>query len=204
MPRHAKNRSNFRSMLIEFRWFKQALLWAGIACVLTTALCAQVVPPARGRSINLQLGATFNAASPDYGPDSLKGFGFYSTVDFAHHLGAEAEFHQLDDTGGKEGIYERSYEIGPRYVWHFRRLAPYAKFMYGRGIFNFPPSAQNPAAGPVANLAYNMWAAGFGADYRVRSSINFRVDCEFQQWPGFPPDGLSPRVFGFGVAYHFH
>jgi hypothetical protein len=87
---------------------------------------------------------------------------------------------------------------------HFGRLAPYTKFMVGRGVFNFPPSPNNPAAGPAANLAYNIWAAGFGADYRLRPSINIRADYEFQRWGGFPPDGLSPRAFSFGVAYHFH
>lgn len=170
----------------------------------SAVLFAQVEPAARGRSVNLQFGSTLNLANPDYGSDTLKGFGFYVTSDFARHLGIEAEFHQLDDPGGKNGIYERTFEAGPRYVWHFGRLDPYAKGMFGRGIFNFPRSPQNPSAGSVANLAYNMWAAGFGADYRVKPSVNFRVDYELQQWIGFPPNGLSPRVLGVGVAYHFH
>ncbi len=177
-------------------------IWA-LHC-LGTVLYAQAEPAARGRSVNMQFGSTLNLANPDYGSDTLKGFGFYVTSDFARHLGIEAEFHQLDDPGGKDGIYERSFEIGPRYVWHVGRLSPYGKFMFGRGVFNFPPSPQNPSAGSVANLAYNMWAAGAGADYRVKPSVNFRVDYEFQHWIGFPPNGLSPRVFGVGVAYHFH
>ncbi len=153
---------------------------------------------------NLQAGATFNLASSDYVPPSLKGFGFYSTFDFKYHFGVEAEFHQLNDPNSAQHIYERTYEVGPRYVMHFRRLAPYTKFMVGRGVFNFPPSPSDPGGGPVANLAYNIWAAGVGADYKLRPSINLRVDYEYQRWIGFPPNGLTPQVFGIGVAYHFH
>jgi hypothetical protein len=136
------------------------LLFIWALCCSTTALFAQVEPAARGRSVNMQFGGTLNLVNPDYGSDTLKGLGLYVTSDFARHLGIEAEFHQLDDPGGKNEIYERTFEVGPRYVWHFGRFDPYAKRMFGRGIFNFPPSPQNPGPGSVANLAYNMWAAG--------------------------------------------
>jgi hypothetical protein len=43
----------------------------------------------------------------------------------------------------------------------------------------------------MSNLAFNLRAVGFGADYRVRPSFNVRADYELQQWPGFPPNGLS-------------
>ena len=166
--------------------------------------CAQVVPSARSGRNNLQIGASFELAAPDYGMHTLKGLGFYSTLDFTHHFGLEAEFHQLNDPGGESHIYERTYEVGPRYTFHFGPLEPYGKLMFGRGVFNFPASPQHPTAGPVANLAYNMWAGGFGTEYRIRPLINIRVDYELQQWVGFPPNGLSPRVFSAGVAYHFH
>jgi hypothetical protein len=162
------------------------------------------VTPAASRPIDLQLGATFNLGNSDYTTPILKGFGFYTTLDFRRHFGIEGEFHHLDDPNAARGIYERTYEVGPRYVLHYGRLAPYAKFMIGRGVFNFPPSPANPAGGSVANLAYNMWAGGLGADYRIRPSIKLRVDYEFQRWAGFPPNGLSPGVFSLGVAYHFH
>lgn len=165
-------------------------------------LFAQTIPTA-SRVGDLQVGGTFNLARPDYTQHTFKGVGFYSTFDFRNHFGVEAEFHHLRDPDSAEGIYERTYEIGPRYVMHFGRLSPYAKLMFGRGVFNFPPSRRDPTGGPAANLAYNLWAGGFGADYRVRSSVNIRADYELQQWYGFPPNGLSPRVFGLGFAYHF-
>ncbi len=160
--------------------------------------------PTASRVADLQAGGNFNFASPDYTQKTFKGFGFYSTLDFRDHLGIEAEFHQVNDPTSSEGIYERTYEIGPRYVMHFGRFSPYAKVMVGRGVFNFPPAPSNPTGGAEANLAYNMWAGGFGTDYRLRRSINLRADYEFQQWGSFPPHGLTPRALSIGIAYHFH
>ncbi len=180
------------------------LLASGFVTSDVSPLYAQASPTA-SRLVDLQAGATFNLGNSDYqGASTLKGFGFYTTFDFRHHLGVEADFHQLNDPGSQKSIYERTYEIGPRYVMHFGRFAPYTKLMVGRGVFNFPPSPSNPSGGAVANLAYNIWAVGVGADYHLRPSINVRADYEFQRWCGFPPNGLSPGVLSFGVAYHFH
>ena len=39
----------------------------------------------------------------------------------------------------------------------------------------------------------------------VTRKINVRViDFEYQQWPGFSPNGLSPYVITAGAAYTFH
>ena len=69
----------------------------------------------------------------------------------------------------------------------------------GRGVFNFTVDTVT-----VANLAYNMIAIGGGTDYSLTRSINLRGDFEYQKWFSFPPNGLSPTVFSFGGAYHFH
>jgi opacity protein-like surface antigen len=161
--------------------------------------------PAASKVVDLQVGTAFSLGNSDYqGTSTLKGFGFYTSADFRYHFGIEAEFHQLEDPGSQKSIYERTYEIGPRYVLHFGPFAPYTKLMAGRGVFNFPPSPSDPSAGPAANLAYNIWAVGIGSDYSLRPSLNVRIDYEYQRWNGFPPNGLSPEVFSFGVAYHFH
>ncbi|WP_035351633.1 outer membrane beta-barrel protein [Edaphobacter aggregans] len=141
-----------------------------------------------------------NLAGPDYGHNTLRGFGAYATFDLRYHWGVEASFHQLNDPDGKENIYERTYEIGPRYVLHFGPLAPYAKLMVGRGVIQFPPDPRHSGDGPVANLAYTIWGGGFGADYHLTSSVNLRADYELQQWHSFPPNGLTPRVLSFGVS----
>jgi hypothetical protein len=203
----SSSRTLFGSVLLSSR---KARLLASILFVFACALsghCPQLyaqVTPAATRPLDLQVGASFDIGSSDYKTPILRGFGFYTTLDFRRHFGIEAEFHQLDDPNAAQSIYERTYEVGPRYVLHYGPLAPYAKFMIGRGVFNFPRSPTNPAAGSVANLAYNIWAGGLGADYRIRPSIKVRIDYEFQRWSGFPPNGLSPRVLSLGVAYHFH
>lgn len=165
-------------------------------------LFAQVRPSAK-KLADLQIGGSFDVGSPDYSQNKLYGFGAYTTFDFRPHLGVEGEFHQLDAPDSGLSIYERTYEIGPRYFWRFGHFEPYVKALAGRGIFNFPPDPRHPSSGPVANLGYTMWAGGFGTDYHLRPSLNLRADYEFQQWPGFPPNGLTPRVLSIGIAYHF-
>ena len=195
-----------RSILVSRANLLGQLVLAALCALASTAmLCAQVKPAAK-YGPDVQIGAILNIARPDYASDTLSGFGFYLTDDFARHqhIGIEAAFHQLYEPGAKLGIYERMYELGPRYVFHYGRLKPYAKFMIGRGIFQFSPDPRHPENGPVANLAYTIWAGGFGTDYVLRPSINLRADYEYQTWGSFPPHGLNPQVFSFGVAYHFH
>jgi opacity protein-like surface antigen len=183
---------------------------SALLCVLSfagTRLHAQALPTASSAGV-LQVGGEFNYANSDYVPQKIKGGGAYIGFDFKYHYGIEAEFHQINDSDPTTQIYERTYEIGPRYVLHFGRIEPYAKVMYGRGVFNYPivPSLTpgGPPQGNAANLAYNIAAAGIGVDYRLLRSVNVRVEYEFQKWFGFPPNGLSPQVLGIGAAYRFH
>ncbi len=179
------------------------IVLASFAVFAPAALYGQAEPTAT-RAANLQLGATFDLSNSDYAPNRIQGFGLYSGFDFRYHLGLVTEFHQINDSSTSLNIYERTYEIGPRYVLHFGRFEPYAAVFYGRGVFNFPSVGGGPNGRLGANLAYNLEAAGGGVDYRLRRSINLRVDYEFQNWMGFPPHGLTPTVLDFGAAYHFH
>jgi hypothetical protein len=178
------------------------LLWICLLGLFAMRLHAQAVPTASAAGI-LQVGGMFNYADSDYVPQKIKGGGFYATFDFKYHWGIEGEFHQLNDSQ-PSAIYERTYEIGPRYVRRYGRLAPYAKGMYGRGVFNYPPVFGDPHGGAAANLAYNLAAVGVGADYRLLRFMNVRGEYEFQRWFGFPPNGLTPGILSIGVAYQFH
>ena len=178
-----------------------------LVCLLSftgARLHAQAIPTASDEG-QLQIGAMFNYGPSDYRPQNFKGYGFYTTFDFRYHIGIEGEFHQLNDPDSAENIYERTYEIGPRYVLHYGKFHPYGKILYGRGVFNYPNLVdQSGNLIPTANIAYNILAGGLGVDYRVVPAMNVRVDYEFQQWLNFPPNGLSPKLLGIGVAYHFH
>lgn len=178
-----------------------------LSCALP-ALLGQATSTA-SRKVDLQVGVGFvyNNADYPYKPETLKGVGFYSTLDFSHHFGAEFAIHQAN-TGTGDGVYQRTYEIGPRYVRTYGRFAPYVKAMYGRGVFNFPlfPGITPPpgtAPPQHANLAYNMFAGGAGVDVRILPFLNVRADYEYQDWMGFPVTALTPQLVTIGVAYHF-
>jgi hypothetical protein len=146
---------------------------------------------------DLQLGGGLVLGSSTYNFQStnLTGVSFYTTFDARWHWGGEASFKQnkssLDST-----VYERTYEFGPRVYVTRGRLKPYAKLLYGRGVYNFPNS--------IANIAYNMYIYGGGADFQLLRSMNVRGDYEYQNWMGFPLANLHPSVVTIGVAYHFH
>jgi hypothetical protein len=183
-----------------------------------TGLAHSQAMPATSRAGDLQLGGGYTSANSDYLPNRMAGFALYGTFDLAEHYGIEAGFHQVNQ--GQGGlVYERTYELGARYLRHYGRFAPYAKLMVGRGVFNFPADCRdkntnypvscssptvNPATtGASANLAYNMFAPGVGLDIAVHRRINVRADFEYQNWLGFPPNGLKPTLLTIGVAYHF-
>ncbi len=146
------------------------------------------------RSADLQVGGGYSSINSDYDPNRLNGFALYTTLDLTNHYGGEFVFHQAKTTSNDQ-LYERTYEIGPRYHRDYGRFAPYIKAMYGRGVFNFPYN--------VANLAYNLFAVGIGVDVHVTPYLNVRADYEYQRWLSFPPSGLTPQLITIGVAYHF-
>ena len=157
--------------------------------------------PAASRLGDLQVGGSFTNANSDYGI-RINGFGFYSDFDFRRHIGAEVDFHQLNDYhhAANARIYERSYEAGGRYFWNFGRFKPYGKGLYGRGVFNFP---LEDASVPRANLAFNTLNMGAGVDIAVLKHLNVRAEYEYQHWFGFQQNSLTPQLITVGVAYHF-
>ena len=168
-----------------------------LSAAAPTLLLAQAAPTATRRG-DLQIGAGYADAAPDYG-NRFTGYSIYADYDFLSHVGVEAGFHFVKNGGSNpdfDDIYEKSYEVGARYFRTYGRISPYAKIMIGRGVFNYP-------AYDHANLAYNLYAPGFGVDVRIRPYLNVRGDFEYQQWPNFPPNGLSPAVVTVGAAYHF-
>lgn len=171
--------------------------------VAHTLLRGQAEPTAI-RSGDLQVGGTFSQGNSDYTATSFRGFGLYTTFDFRYHLGIEGVFHQINDSNNSTGMYERTYEVGPRYVFHYRRLRPYVGAMYGRGVFNFSPVGNQSTGRYGANVAFNLVAGRVGVDYRLRRSLTLRAGYEYQRWMGFLPAGLTPTMLEVGAAYHFH
>jgi hypothetical protein len=182
-----------------------------LLCLVGSAirLHAQAEPTAYSDG-DLQIGVLFaygnsDYSNPNYHPSNFNGYGAYTTFD-KYHLGIEGVFHQVNDPVSANGVYERTYEIGPRYVLRHGRYNPYGKLMYGRGVFNYPTVPDDPThkPGPAANLAYNLITIGGGLDYLFMPGLKMRADLEYQRWLGFPPSNLSPVILSIGVAYRFH
>ncbi len=167
-----------------------------VACCLSLAARAQSTPTA-SRAGDLQIGGGFTLGSSTYNftRSTLTGGAAFATFDIRGHWGFEADFHQTRPTSDST-VYERTYEIGPRFFLTRGRLAPYAKVLAGRGVYNF--------SGNVANIAYNLYTFGGGADYDLTRTLNLRADYELQTWSGFPLGSFHPSLLTLGVACHFH
>ena len=150
--------------------------------------------PTASRTADAQIGIGYSAAKPDYLPQTFQGLTAYVDVDFRPHFGVEAEFHQINNTGGYQS-YQRTYEIGGRYLRTYGPLAPYIKAMIGRGDFDYPYNQ--------TDVAYNIFAGGAGADFKLGQYLRIRGEYEFQKWSSFPDGGLTPQIVTIGVAYHF-
>jgi opacity protein-like surface antigen len=163
---------------------------------LPLTACGQSMPTAT-RAGDLQLGGglVFARSNYNFNPMSLVGGTGYVSFDPKTHYGGEFNFHNVTSTQDST-VYERTYEIGPRVYLVHGSTVPYAKFLYGRGVYNFSNN--------IANIAYNIYTVGGGADFRVLRSMNIRADYEYQTWPGFPLKTLHPSVITIGVAFHFH
>jgi hypothetical protein len=174
------------------------------AAVTAMAILSSAASPARAQSRptasrvgDLQIGGGFVFARSGYNfaPITLIGGAGYATFDWHDHWGIEGAFHHaranMDTT-----VYERTYEVGPRIFLTRGAVSPYAKVLFGRGVYNFHDS--------FANVAYNLYSYGGGADFRVRPWLNVRTDYELQNWMGFPLGTLHPSVLTIGVAYHFN
>jgi opacity protein-like surface antigen len=188
-------RSRTASKLTSQNWLGFCLRFTIATLCLTSALTAHAqARAAADRQADAQIGGGYSNADSDYSTERYPGYFIYGTFDFTKHFGLDAEYEQVHYTG-TGGMYERTYQIGGRYVRHYGRFHPYLRGMYGRGVFNFPFNR--------ANLAYNMLGIGGGVDVNIARHINARVDYEHQTWYKFVGDKLQPSVISVGAAYHF-
>jgi hypothetical protein len=158
----------------------------------SSVLFSQALPTAT-RAGDAQVGIGYSLGRPDYIPQTFQGFAAYGDFDFRPHFGVEAEFHQVNHTSGYQS-FERTYEIGGRYLRTYGPLVPYVKAMIGHGDFGYPYGE--------TELGYTMYAGGAGADFKLGPYLRIRADYEFQRWTSFPNGGLTPQIVTIGIAYH--
>jgi hypothetical protein len=153
--------------------------------------------PTASRPGDLQIGGglSLGTSSYNFNKSKLTGGAVYATFDQHDHWGLETNFRQTSPSDDST-VYERTFQIGPRLYATDGRFKPYAKFLVGRGVYNF--------SGNDANIAYNIYTFGGGADYSLTRSFNLRIDYERQSWLGFPIQNLQPNLVTIGLALHFH
>ncbi|HZY71791.1 MAG TPA: outer membrane beta-barrel protein [Edaphobacter sp.] len=183
------------------------LYWAGLLVSLLglpVASHAQAVPMA-SRTGQIQVGAGFSFAKPDYSTTYIKGFTLYGSADFWRRLGVEADMHYISILTPKD-IGENTFLIGPKFsVIREGRLNAYVKALGGVGRFVYQPGYNKD---PHTDT-FGVYSLGGGIEYRASQHLNIRaIDIEAQRWPnygtpGFPAHGLSPFVTTFGAAYTF-
>ena len=159
---------------------------------LAPPLFSQALPTA-SRTADVQVGVGYAIGRPDYVRGSFPGISAYVDLDLRTHLGAEATFHSITDTGGSQ-IAERTYELGARYRCNYGPLVPYGKGMFGLGQLRYPQG--------LTTLDYWLIAGGAGADFKLNNRIHLRGEYEYQRWSGFQNGGLHPQLVTFAVAYH--
>jgi len=170
-----------------------------LTCFFGLSLFAhsQATPTATGRGGAMQIGVDASYIQPDYGPKSAKGLGIYGTYDLTQHFGVEGNIHFSVWT--PSDFAENSYLFGPRYVFHKNRFHPYAKVLFG--IATFSTQFDNR---PNYLLKYGVYDFGGGLDIKATRRVNIRaIDFEYQKWPNFSPNSLSPYLVTIGAAYNF-
>jgi hypothetical protein len=163
------------------------------------ALIAQASPTAT-RAAFIQVGAGLSVFQPDYNPGPIKGYSIYGNFDFTSHIGIAGDVHVVNViTPGDVG--QNSYLLGPRFTMARGRFHPYAKALAGIGVFTFQPVYVTSSS---SSSSHKMYAFGGGLDVRVKRHWNVRaIDFEYQRWPGFGANGITPFGVTVGAAYVF-
>jgi hypothetical protein len=198
--------------------------------LITACAYAQVVPSATARGISITAGGMASAFQPSYegdwnssctyevvctpvseqNPFWLFGIGAYVDVKLSRWIQVEAEgrwlrFNQYNVSqisGG--GISENNYLIGPRVPIHrFWKANFYGKALIGYGTMNlgyypgYCTSGSCYASGRFTDIA-----VGGGADIKLTRRISFRAfDAEYQFWPNWGANSLSPYGVSTGIGY---
>ena len=175
-------------------------LFLSLVLMLPLRLHAQATAAATRGGI-AQVGAGYTYSNEDEYPGKhLQGMTLYGTFDLNNHLGVEGDVHMASVFKSYFDYKETSYDAGVRWTQHYRRFSPYAKGLVGFG-HSSAVTAQQIVGGSTPG-SYFLFGLGGGLDYSLSNKINIRaIDFEYQRWPNFPPHGLTPPLFTFGVAY---
>lgn len=150
---------------------------------------------AASRSRSLDIGGTAFFTDPDYGHGSNVDVGAFVAFT-GRFFGVEAD--AADTVRHTGGIREPYVVAGPRFQYRTRHLTVYGKAQAGAGHFSGDrSSADNKKTFVVENY-------GAGVEFKVSPHLLVRaVDANYQVWPTFANNNLTPFHIGSGLAYSF-
>ncbi len=185
-----------------------ALATMYFALVLRPPLHAQAYPTAT-RQISL---STFGAVTNTYtGLAGGKNLGITAGGDIGfqpYHL-----FYPSLEVRGtypvKDGTIDaqRNILFGLRVGWHYKRLRPYADFLYGRVRINYLSGGYPNPDGTLLFISSvsGVFSLGGGFDYTVADHLALKIDGQFQQ-PKVPVASggtIHSTPLTIGVVYRF-
>lgn len=171
-----------------------------ILAVLGLLLCVTAAPAqvtkaaATGPGMYTTVGIAGSLYRSDYGKSNLYGPTLYVDANFHRYVGLEGEARFLR-WGGKQGIQQNTYLIGPRVSFKPVGWVPYVKMPVGLGTMRFPYG--------YANGQYFVMAPGGGLEKWISNdNIHIRVvDVEYQVWPQFTFGTLKPYGISTGISF---
>jgi opacity protein-like surface antigen len=186
----------WRTNLITRKWL---FLWA-VLMLTPLMTSAQVAPAQSGSKFSLALGAGFSGFDTDYAPHRMYGITAYGDMDYGRWIGLEVEGRTIQ--WNKFGrLREDTIAAGGRVrLPRYGRLTPYVKFLGGIASIDFPPHVGFPN---YTHDTYTFYDAGGGLDYKLTHHVYFRGDYEYEWWPQWPKNGLTPNGFTIGANYRF-
>lgn len=166
----------------------------------TSIAHGQAMPTATGHGAGIQLGAGASMGKPDFGSHWIGGVSIFADYNLTSHIGVEANAH-FQNLHTPDDLGENTYEAGPRFYWRRTRFALYGKAQIGVGNFVVQEIEDNAGK---SNATSFMYSFGGGLDVDFHHHITLRAfDFEYQEWPNFRNDGLTPAVGTVGLAYRF-
>lgn len=182
------------------KMFRSCALLFGLAVAGLAAAHGQAIPAATQPGV-LTVGGDISYGKTDIFPNRTYGAGVFANFDFTEHISIDADAH-IQALSTPDDYIENSYELGPRYNFHYGRYTPYVKVLIGIGTTSI--SDNRIYEGIPQPASYFIYSPGGGVDIKVKGHWMARVDGEYQFWPGFTPHGLTPFVASVGIGYRFH
>lgn len=183
-------------------YLKTLLVLAITGAVIPTF--AQVAPQANRPGIPLTVGVGYSNYATDWygrleGPSLWLDWSFDRGPAPLNGLGIEVEARDLNY--GKTTTQQLRMDTisgGPIYTLrHYRRVAPYAKFLLGYGSMDFDVNTPG-----YTHDTRTVIGPGGGADYRAFGNLWVRGNYDYQFWPDFfHHHALNPNGFTFGAFY---